>query len=158
MHHKLPDRISSGVVVSHGRYQTGTGGVLTPQCRAWRHRAGRCLQRRRDASGGCVTGLDCGAGAASGWSGKGVLGPMASGSKQAEPDYVIRLELLSPADGGGWLATESALPGCTGDGDTPEAALADAESAIIEWIDAARQSCGKISNGSLDNIQAICRI
>ena len=83
---------------------------------------------------------------------------MVAGLKRAEADYVIRLELLSPADGGGWLATVSALPGCTGDGDTPEAALADTESAIIEWIDAAGQADRKISNGSLDNFQAICRI
>lgn len=102
--------------------------------------------------------LDGGAGAASGWSGKGVLGPMASGSKQTEPDYVIRLKLLSPANGGGWLATVSALPGCTGDDDTPEAAQVDAKSAIAGWIDAARQADRKMSNGSLDNIQAICRI
>jgi antitoxin HicB len=43
------------------------------------------------------------------------------------------------ADGGGWLASVPALPGCMGDGETPEAALADAERAILEWQDAARQ-------------------
>ena len=60
--------------------------------------------------------------------------------KQAESGYAILVEPLSAAEGGGWLATVPALPGCTGDGETPEAALADAEGAIAEWIDAARQS------------------
>ena len=55
-------------------------------------------------------------------------------------DYAIMVEPLSPADGGGWLASVPALPGCTGDGDTPEAALADAEAAIGEWLDAAKQT------------------
>lgn len=59
--------------------------------------------------------------------------------KQAESGYAILVEPLSSADGGGWLATVPALPGCMGDGETPEAALADAEGAIAEWIDAARQ-------------------
>lgn len=60
--------------------------------------------------------------------------------KQTDAGYAILVEPLSPAEGGGWLATVPALPGCTGDGETPEAALADAEGAITEWIDAARQS------------------
>ena len=52
--------------------------------------------------------------------------------------YAIMVEPLSNADGGGWLATVSALPGCMGDGDTPEEALEDAEAAIIEWRAAAK--------------------
>ena len=55
-------------------------------------------------------------------------------------DYAIMVEPLSDADGGGWLASVPALPGCIGDGDTPEAALADAEAAIGEWLDAAKQA------------------
>ena len=58
-------------------------------------------------------------------------------AKQTE--YAIMVQPLSAADGGGWLATVPALPGCTGDGETREEALADAESAITEWQDAARQ-------------------
>lgn len=54
-------------------------------------------------------------------------------------EYAIMVEPLSDADGGGWLATVPALPGCMGDGDTPEAALADAEAAIVEWQDAAKR-------------------
>lgn len=54
-------------------------------------------------------------------------------------EYAIMVEPLAEADGGGWLASVPALPGCMGDGDTREAALADAENAITEWKDAARQ-------------------
>ncbi len=57
-------------------------------------------------------------------------------AKQTE--YAIMLEPLTEADGGGWLATVPALPGCMGDGDTPEEAIADARGAIVEWQDAAR--------------------
>ncbi|MGL5839922.1 MAG: type II toxin-antitoxin system HicB family antitoxin [Sphingorhabdus sp.] len=53
--------------------------------------------------------------------------------------YAIMVEPLSEADGGGWLATVPALPGCMGDGDTREAALADAEAAITEWHAAAKE-------------------
>ncbi|MBU6268013.1 MAG: type II toxin-antitoxin system HicB family antitoxin [Sphingomonadales bacterium] len=61
--------------------------------------------------------------------------------KQTEPAfaYAIMVEPLAEADGGGWVATVPALPGCTGDGDSPESALADAESAIAEWQAAARE-------------------
>lgn len=53
------------------------------------------------------------------------------------PEYAIMVEPLSEADGGGWLATVPALPGCTGDGETREQALADVQNAIIEWQTAA---------------------
>jgi antitoxin HicB len=59
-------------------------------------------------------------------------------SKSNVKEYAIMVEPLSEADGGGWLATVPALPGCMGDGDTPEAALADAELAIVEWYAAAK--------------------
>ena len=57
---------------------------------------------------------------------------------KTDTGYAIMVEPLTAADGGGWLATVPALPGCMADGDTPEAALADAESAIAEWLDAAK--------------------
>jgi antitoxin HicB len=56
-----------------------------------------------------------------------------------EADYAIVVSPLSDDDGGGWLASVPALPGCYGDGETCEAALQDAPSAIEEWKDAARQ-------------------
>ena len=54
-------------------------------------------------------------------------------------DYAIMVEPLSAADGGGWLASVPALPGCLGDGETPDAALADAKAAITEWHAAAKE-------------------
>ena len=57
-------------------------------------------------------------------------------AKQSE--YTIMVEPLSDADGGGWLASVPALPGCLGDGATRVEALADVQGAILEWLDAAR--------------------
>jgi antitoxin HicB len=54
-------------------------------------------------------------------------------------EYAIMVEPLSKEDGGGWLASIPALPGCMGDGETEAEALADALSAIEEWKDAAKQ-------------------
>jgi predicted RNase H-like HicB family nuclease len=58
-------------------------------------------------------------------------------AKQTE--YAILVEPLADADGGGWLASVPALPGCMGDGETREAALAGVQNAIAEWKDAAHQ-------------------
>ena len=55
------------------------------------------------------------------------------------PDYAIVVEPLKAEDGGGWVATVPALPGCMGDGETREEALGDALAAIEEWRDAARE-------------------
>ena len=60
-------------------------------------------------------------------------------AKMKQTDYAIVLEPLNEADGGGWLASVPALPGCMGDGETPEEAVADARAAMAEWKDAARQ-------------------
>jgi antitoxin HicB len=54
-------------------------------------------------------------------------------------DYAIIVEPLSEADGGGWLASVPALPGCMGDGATPEEAMADAKAAMAEWKAAAKE-------------------
>jgi antitoxin HicB len=56
-------------------------------------------------------------------------------AKQTE--YAILVEPLADADGGGWLASVPALPGCMGD-ETREAALADVQNAIVEWKNAAQ--------------------
>jgi antitoxin HicB len=71
---------------------------------------------------------------------------MASGQR-TETGYAIMVEPLSAADLGGWLATVPALPGCMADGETPEAALADAEAAIGEWL-AAAKALGRPAPGS----------
>jgi antitoxin HicB len=63
---------------------------------------------------------------------------------KTQADYAIIVEPLAKVDGGGWMASVPALPGCMGDGETPEEALADAERAILEWKDAATQLARQI--------------
>src|SRR5205807_2050079 len=58
--------------------------------------------------------------------------------KGHESEYAIVLEPLTEHDGGGWLATVPALPGCTSDGDNGMDALRSVLDAIEEWKDAAR--------------------
>ena len=53
--------------------------------------------------------------------------------------YAIIIEPLSAADGGGFLARVPDLPGCVTDGESPEAALLAAKSAIAEWLEEARR-------------------
>jgi len=53
--------------------------------------------------------------------------------------YAIVVSPLPQQDGGGYLAEVPDLPGCIGDGDTPAAAIADAERAIAEWISEAKR-------------------
>ncbi len=52
-------------------------------------------------------------------------------------EYAVLLSPLSPADGGGFIATVPDLPGCMSDGETPEEALANVQDAIECWIEAA---------------------
>lgn len=47
--------------------------------------------------------------------------------------YPIVVSELSEEDGGGFIAHVLDLYGCTGDGETPEAAISDAQRAIVEW-------------------------
>lgn len=49
---------------------------------------------------------------------------------QFYPTFVLP---LSEEDGGGYVALVPDLYGCTGDGETPEEALADAQKAVVEW-------------------------
>ena len=51
------------------------------------------------------------------------------------PGYPVVVYPLGEEDGGGFAALAPDLPGCKGDGETPEAALSDLYSAIGEWID-----------------------
>lgn len=51
--------------------------------------------------------------------------------------YEITLRPLTGDEGGGWLATIPALPGCTGDGETEIEAIEDVRLAALEWADAA---------------------
>lgn len=49
--------------------------------------------------------------------------------------YPAIVRPLSAEDGGGYLALAPDLPGCRGDGETPEAAIRDLHAAILEWCD-----------------------
>lgn len=49
-------------------------------------------------------------------------------------DYSVVVSRLTAEDGGGYLAQVPELPGCMGDGATPEEAMADVRLAIRTWI------------------------
>ncbi len=53
--------------------------------------------------------------------------------------YAVEIRPLGEGDG--WLATFLDLPGCMGDGATPEAAIADGYEAAQAWLSVA-QECG----------------
>jgi predicted RNase H-like HicB family nuclease len=48
--------------------------------------------------------------------------------------YEIVIDPLSDADGGGFVATVTELPGCMSDGATQEEALANVKDAIAAWL------------------------
>lgn len=54
-------------------------------------------------------------------------------------DYAIVLRALTAEEGGGFLAEIPDLPGCTGDGDTEQAAVRDVQAAAREWIAEAKR-------------------
>lgn len=54
--------------------------------------------------------------------------------------YPLEIRPLSSEDGGGWLATFPDLPGCMGDGDSPEAAIADGYAAASAWLAVAEEA------------------
>jgi antitoxin HicB len=51
-------------------------------------------------------------------------------------DYKLEIRHLSEEDGGGFFASFPELPGCVGDGETPEAAIQDARDAFEVWVEA----------------------
>ncbi len=59
--------------------------------------------------------------------------------RSIEAAYPILLRALSVDEGGGYFAEVPDLPGCMADGDSPEAALRDADAAVREWIDEAKR-------------------
>ncbi len=65
-------------------------------------------------------------------------------AKQTE--YAIVIEPLSEQDGGGWLATIPALPGCIGDGETQAEAVADVLMAMVECKHAAKQAGREVTS------------
>ena len=52
--------------------------------------------------------------------------------------YPALLRELTEDEGGGFVLEFPDLPGCVADGDTVEEAIANAQDAIAEWIDAAK--------------------
>ncbi len=53
--------------------------------------------------------------------------------KQNKPDQSYIVRPLSHDDGGGFLCEVLDFPGCYGDGPTPEAAMNDAQDAVVAW-------------------------
>ena len=55
-------------------------------------------------------------------------------------NYPVEIRPLTLGEGGGWLAMFPDLPGCMGDGETPEAAIADGYCAAQSWLAVAEKS------------------
>lgn len=53
-------------------------------------------------------------------------------------DDLIESRVLTPEEGGGFLAWASEFPGCMSDGESPEEAESHCREAIVEWLDQAR--------------------
>jgi antitoxin HicB len=56
------------------------------------------------------------------------------------PDYPFEMRPLADDEGGGCLITYQDLKGCMSDGETPEAAIANGEEAVADWIKAVRSA------------------
>ena len=59
-------------------------------------------------------------------------------------DYAIRIEPLPREEGGGFLVTVPDLPGCLADGETVDAAIAEAHDAFKAWAAAEQQDKGAL--------------
>ena len=66
------------------------------------------------------------------------------GSAMKLEDYAIRIEPLPQDEGGGFLVTVPDLPGCVADGETIDAAIAEAQDAFQAWTTAERQDKGRL--------------
>ena len=53
--------------------------------------------------------------------------------------YATLVRPLTVEEGGGYLAAFLDIPGCYGDGETPEEALQDAEWALQSWLETAKE-------------------
>lgn len=53
--------------------------------------------------------------------------------ERADRGYRVEITALSEEDGGGFMATVPALPGCCTDGATPESARERVPEAIVSW-------------------------
>ena len=59
-------------------------------------------------------------------------------------DYAIHIEPLPREEGGGFLVTVPDLPGCVADGETVDAAIAEAHDAYKAWAAAEQQDQGTL--------------
>ena len=59
-------------------------------------------------------------------------------------DYTIRIEPLPHEEGGGFLVTVPDLPGCMADGETIDAAIAEAHDAFKAWATAEQEDRGEL--------------
>lgn len=63
--------------------------------------------------------------------------------------YAAMIRPLTKEEGGGYLVEIPDLPGCIADGETVEAALGEAESAIESWIQTAKEFGDPIPDPSI---------
>jgi antitoxin HicB len=70
-------------------------------------------------------------------------------------EYLVLIAPLSAEDGGGYIALVPDLVGCMSDGSTREEALANAQQAILEWMDAASEAGKKIPEPNSAQVRAI---
>jgi antitoxin HicB len=54
-------------------------------------------------------------------------------------DYAVTVQPLPVHLGGGYYAQVPDLPGCMSDGETPQEAYANAQDAIVCWLEAAEE-------------------
>ena len=73
-------------------------------------------------------------------------------------DYAIRIEPLPREEGGGFLVTVPDLPGCVADGETVDAAIAEAHDAFKAWAAAEQQDKGTLPTPKTYSGQFVQRI
>ena len=61
-------------------------------------------------------------------------------------DYPINIEPVPKDEGGGYMVTIPDLPGCIADGETIDAAIAEARDAFIAWTTAELKDMGRLQS------------
>ena len=70
--------------------------------------------------------------------------PVCRGNTLKLQHYAIQIEPLPGEEGGGFLVTVPDLPGCVADGETVDAAIAEAHDAFKAWTAAEQQDKGAL--------------
>ena len=73
-------------------------------------------------------------------------------------DYAINIDPIPEDEGGGYLVTMPDLPGCMADGETIDAALAEAHDAFEAWAMAEREDKGELPTTKTYSGQFVQRI